>query len=111
MVWLHPLGGYHCIDSEFRKDKGKKAIIVRALYGLKSTGWAFCEHLADCMHSLGYKYCLDDPDLWCKACTQKGDHDNIEPYYSYMLVYVDDILCIHEDPDSVLKVLRAQTST
>ncbi len=58
------------------------------------------------MHSLGYKSCLADPDLWYKACTRKGDHGNIESYYSFMLVYVDDILCIHEDPDSVLKVLN-----
>ncbi len=41
-----------------------------------------------------------------KACTWKGDHGNIESYYSYMLVYVDNIQCIHEDPDSVLKVLN-----
>ena len=94
------------LGSEFGKDKGKKAIIVRALYGLKSAGRAFREHLADCMRSLGYKSCLADPDLWYKACTRKGDHGNIESYYSYMLVYVDDILCIHEDPDSVLKVLN-----
>ncbi len=41
-----------------------------------------------------------------KACTQKGDHGNIVSYYSYMLVYVYDILCIHEDSDSLLKVLN-----
>ncbi len=58
------------------------------------------------MCALGYKPCLADPDLWYKACTRKEDHSNIKPYYSYMLVYVDDILCIHEDPDSVLKVLN-----
>ncbi len=58
------------------------------------------------MGSLGYKSCLADLDLCYKACTQKGDHGKIEPYYSYMLFYVDDFLCIHEDPDSVLKVLN-----
>ena len=36
-------------------DAGKKAIIVRALYGLKSSGAAFRAHLADCMKHLGYK--------------------------------------------------------
>ncbi len=58
------------------------------------------------MHSLGYKVCCADPDLWYKACSQKGDNCNIESYYLYMLVYVDDILCIHKDPDTVLKVLN-----
>ncbi len=57
------------LGSEFGKDKGKKAIVVRALYGLKSAGWALCERLADCMCSLDYKSCLADPELWYKACT------------------------------------------
>ncbi len=94
------------LGSEFGKDKGKKAIIVWALHGLKSADQAFCGHLADCMRSFGYKSYLADPDLWYKACTQKGDHGNIKSYYSCMLVYVYDILCIHDDPDSVLKVLN-----
>ncbi len=89
-----------------QKDKGKRAIIVRAFYSLKSAGWAFRKHLADCMCSLGYKSCLDNPNLWYKTCTQNGGNGNIESYYSYMLVYVNEILFIHEDPDSVLKVLN-----
>ncbi len=46
------------IGSEFRKDKGKKTIIVRVLYGLKSADQTFWEHLADYMYSLSYKSCL-----------------------------------------------------
>ena len=34
------------IGPEFGADAGKKAIIVRALYGLKSSGAAFRNHLA-----------------------------------------------------------------
>ncbi len=30
----------------------------------------------------------------------------IRSYYSYMLVSIDDILCIHKDPDGVLKVIN-----
>ena len=41
------------LGKEFGKDQGKKAIIVRALYGLKSSGAAFHAHLADCMRSMG----------------------------------------------------------
>ena len=40
------------LGKEFGKDQGKKAIIVRALYGLKSSGAAFHAHLADCMRSM-----------------------------------------------------------
>ena len=37
------------LDPEFGEDAGKRAIIVRALYGLKSAGASFRNHLADCM--------------------------------------------------------------
>ncbi len=40
---------------EFGNDKGCKAIVVRALHGLKSAGAAFRSHLADCMRQLGYE--------------------------------------------------------
>ncbi len=74
------------LGSEFGKDKGKKSIIERVLYSLKSAGQVFHKHLADCMHFLGYKSCLADPDLWYKACNQKGDSGNIKLCYLYMLV-------------------------
>eukprot|EP00804_Cyclotella_cryptica_P031314 CCRYP_011111-RB/>CCRYP_011111-RB protein AED:0.34 eAED:0.34 QI:0/0/0/1/0.5/0.33/3/0/356 len=37
------------LGKEFGDDCGKKAIVVRALYGLKSSGAAFRGHLAGCM--------------------------------------------------------------
>ncbi len=39
---------------KFGNDAGKGAIIVRALYGLKSAGAAFCAHLASFMRQMGY---------------------------------------------------------
>ncbi len=86
---------------EFGKDKGHKAIVVRALYGLKSAGTAFRSHLADCMRQLGYKSNKTDPDLWIKLCTW-DTWSGSEKYYSYTLIYVDEKLCIQDDPDSVL---------
>ena len=54
------------LGKEFGTDQGKKAIIVRALYGLKFSGAAFHAHLADCMRSMGYTPCRGDNDLWMK---------------------------------------------
>ena len=51
------------LGPEFRADQGKKALIVRAFYGLKSDGAAFWNHLCICMKGLSYTPCLDDPDL------------------------------------------------
>eukprot|EP00978_Attheya_sp_CCMP212_P012602 scaffold31521_cov55-Attheya_sp.AAC.1 len=74
---------------KFGPDEGKVAILVRALYGLCSAGAAFRNHLADCMHTLGFKSCLADQDLWYKASTRPDDGFE---YYTYFLLYVDDIL-------------------
>ena len=85
------------LGAEHGKDEGKKAIIVRALYGLKSSGAAFRAHLCECMEALGYKSCLADPDLWYKSQSRNGSE-----YYSYILCYVDDIMVIHENARPVL---------
>ena len=41
------------LGPEFGADSGKKAIIVRALYGLNSYGAAFRNHFEDCMRHMG----------------------------------------------------------
>jgi hypothetical protein len=87
------------LGPEFGNDSGKSAIIVRALYGLKSTGAALRAHLASFMRQMGYTSCKADPDLWFKAETRP---DNSVLYYAYILCYVDNILCIHHDVLSVL---------
>ena len=73
---------------EFGKDAGKTAVIVRALYGLKSVGAAFRSHLAKCMEFMGYQSCKANPDLWLKP--EQRPEDGVK-YYSYILCYVDDI--------------------
>ena len=40
------------LGREFGEDSDKKAVVVRAIYGLKSSGAAFRNHLADCMNHL-----------------------------------------------------------
>ena len=87
------------LGPEFGQDAGKRAIIVRALYGLKSAGAAFRAHLASFMRTMGYKSCKADPDLWLKEETRPIDSVR---YYSYILCYVDDILVVHHESMSVL---------
>jgi hypothetical protein len=83
---------------EFGPGAGKPTIIVRTLYGLKSAA-----HLADCMQHLGYKSCPANPDLWYKEV--KWPVTGVS-YYSYILIHVDDIFCIHHDAMSVLDTLN-----
>ena len=66
---------------------------------LKSSGAAFRNHLADCMHHLGFKPCLADPDLWIKPETRPEDGFG---YYDYMLLYIDDVVVVHHTAEGVL---------
>jgi hypothetical protein len=76
------------LGPEFGPDEGKKAVIVRALYGLKSVGASFSNHLAECMRTTGYTSCKADADLWYKPSTRPDGFK----YYAYMLLYVDDVI-------------------
>jgi hypothetical protein len=55
------------------------------------------------MCQMGYTSCKADPDLWLKAVTRP--EDNV-CYYTYILCYVDDILCIHHDPMSIMNEIN-----
>jgi hypothetical protein len=61
------------LGPEFVDDAGKRALIVRELYGLKSAGTAFRNHLAECMKNLGWNPCHADRDLWMKSETRPDD--------------------------------------
>ncbi len=74
-----------------------------AFYGLKGAGAVFCAHLASFMRQMGYKSCKADPDLWYKAETRPDDNFR---YYAYILCYVDNILCVHHDPMTVLNLIN-----
>jgi hypothetical protein len=86
------------LGPEFESDQGRKALVVRALYGLKSSGTAFRAHLKSFMKEMGYRACKADPDLWLKEQTDKKG----KCYYAYILCYVDDLLVIHHHPKKVL---------
>jgi hypothetical protein len=51
------------------------------------------------MCQMGYTSCKADPDLWLKTVTRP--EENMQ-YYAYILCYVDNILCIHHDPMTVM---------
>ena len=85
--------------TETGPDKGKVLILVRALYGLKSSGASWRAHLAQLLSDLGFESSKADPDVWIRSATRK---DGFE-YYEIILVYVDDILTVSEDPRALMK--------
>jgi len=83
--------------------EGQTAVICKALYGLKSSGAAWRHHFAQFIRThLHYKATTADPDVYMKKL-YKADGSK---YYSYLLVYVDDILIISEEPQIILSEIQ-----
>lgn len=73
------------LGPEFGSDAGCKALIVRALYGLKIAAKDFTSHLADCMRHLGWKPCRADWDVWMKPEVRLDDGVQYWPTCCYTL--------------------------
>jgi hypothetical protein len=89
---------YTTTGPEFGSNAGRPAIIVRALYGLKSSGARWRDHLANILKQLGFKSSLADPDVWMRKAMKPGGFE----YWEYALCYVDDILVVSHNPREVI---------
>jgi len=94
-VWFR--GGH-----DMRTDKGKVVVIVQALYGLKSVGARWHEHMVNTLWIARFKSSLVDPDIWFWPAI-KLDGTKI---YEYALCYVDDIIFQGLDPKGFMDYLQ-----
>ena len=92
---------YIICGKEFGSNSGRPALIVKALYGLKSSGSRFRDHLAASLRDIGFKSCLADPDVWMR----KGTKPDGFKYWEYCLCYVDDVLVVSHAPQAVMDLL------
>ena len=90
---------YVICGPEFGEHQGKKAMIRRALYGGKSAGRDYWLHIRSCMEYLGFSSCKADPDIWMRKAKRVDNSD----YWEYVLLYVDDCICISTDPEAIVK--------
>ena len=88
------------LSPDIGEDAGRRAISVQSLNGLKSAGAAIWKHLVDCMHQLVLILCPDDVYLWVKPVIRPDDGFN---YYANVVIYVDDVMVIHHNAESVLR--------
>jgi hypothetical protein len=86
---------------EFGSNRGRPAKIVMALYGLKSSGARWRDHMANTLREAGFQSCYADPDVWMRA----GVKPNGDKYWEYVLCYVDDLLVISHNPKAVMDFL------
>ena len=78
---------------------GKRAQIVRALYGMKSSGAAWRDMIATYLkYEKKFQMCLADNDIWYRADVKKDG----AKYYTYICIYVDDILICSQDTNNYM---------
>ena len=89
---------------EWGERNGTPVVIVRALYGLKSSGAEWKKTFASYIkHTLGFTSCIGaDDDVYMRL--EKDELGN--EFYSYILCYVDDVLVLHKDPDKYLNMVN-----
>lgn len=93
---------YAIAGPEFGPERqGRPVYIVRALYGLKSSGARWRDHMAATLRGLEFTPCKADPDVWMRPAVKK----NGDLYYEYILTYVDDCLVVSEDPKTIMTML------
>ena len=76
---------------------GKRMIIFKSLYGLKTSSARFHEHLSEKLRLMGYIPSKAYLDLWI---LKQGDH------YEYIACFVDDIISFSKDPISIMNELK-----
>lgn len=93
--------------AEFNHLSGTVMKIVKALYGLASSGACWSRELSECLHNMGFESSKADPNVWLRKAARKGKDGTTEEYYEYMLVYVDDLLLVTDNPkptfDAIMK--------
>ena len=89
------------------ENVGKVALIHRALYGGKTAGQDFQNHLRACMFHLHFTSCPADPDVWIRPA-KKADGSM---YYEYLLLYTDDCLAVGKDPENCFATNLVATSS
>ena len=81
---------------EFGDREGHFLKIVKALYGLKTSGKRWHERLSDVLREMGFTKSKAEPDIWMR---KNGE------IYEYIAVYVDDLAIAAKDPAAIVKTL------
>jgi hypothetical protein len=88
---------YIVAGPEFGQLEGHYLIIVKALYGLRTSGLRWHERFTDCLHNEGFSPCKAEPDIWMRL------NGNL---YEYVAMYVDNLCLRMLDPKSFTDTLQ-----
>jgi transposase InsO family protein len=89
---------YTVLDSSYGPElAGKFLVVVKGLYGLKTSGARFHESLSDTLLSMGFRPCRADADLWMRE---------FDDHLEYVIRYVDDLYIFSRSPATIVDKLR-----
>ena len=89
---------YFVAGDEFGDLAGHTLIIMKAQYGLKSSGKCWHDRLHDVLRSMGFTPSKAEEDIWFRDA---GDH------YEYIGVYVDDLIIASRKPQAIIDQLQS----
>ena len=78
--------------------KGSLVTVVRALYGLPSSGRAWHVHLQRTLRKMEFRQAQFDPDVYMHSNSDDAGYD-------YLGVHTDDVTCVFDDPQGVMDEL------
>ena len=84
---------------EFGEYEGHTFIIIKAQYGLKTSGARWHDRLFEVLASMGFTPSKAEADIWMRRV---GDH------YEYIACYVDDLLIVSKDPQAIINNLEGK---
>ena len=87
---------YIIAGPEFGERQGHTLIIVKALYGFRSSGLRWHERFADCLHEMGFTPCKAEPDIWMRR---------VGNLYEYIGTYVDNLVIVSKNPEDIARAL------
>jgi hypothetical protein len=88
---------YTIAGPEFGEIAGRVLIIIKALYGLRTSGAAWHAEAADTLRALGFWQSKAGNDIWMR---EQSDH------YEYVTIFVDDLLVFSRNAREVIDVFE-----
>ena len=82
---------------EFGDREGHTLIIVKELYGLKSSVLRWWERLSDVLTDMDFFPSKSEQDIWMRLQSNK---------YEYITRYVDDLTIVSKDPKGITNTLE-----
>ena len=81
---------------KFKELEGHTLVIIKALYGLRSSGARFYETLESTLRKEGFVPTKADPDLWMYSGSS---------CYEYVCAYIDDLLVVMKELETFFQSL------